>query len=463
MNDDSTTTATENGPASEEEQRIIVAAATGRPVTAGAAAGPATTNLPTDSGPTERVSKSFILWLFLMNFGASMAFIVPMSYSLALRIQELAPGHEEILGYATGIAQAVFIVTSPLIGIWSDRTRSRLGRRKPFIIGGIVIGLLGLAVIGMSPTIPVMMLGWVIAMFGWANVGASVTYIQADQLPDEQRGRVSALTSVGAQIAPIMGIGIVYSVVHVSLFLVFVLPGVVGAICALLFVFFGKDADSRRLDLPRDRISVRKVFASFGFNPRKYPDFGWNWLGRFVFFMGLYFNTTFGTFFYSQRLGVPIADVAGLVAIIGILGIVAAIVGAMGGGWLSDKLRRRKLFVLIGGLLFAVGAVVEATAHAMPNLIGGAVIMNLALAAFGAVDQAIAMTVLPDRAEAGRYMAVIGFSQKIPSAIAPLIASSVIMIGAVEGVKNYTLLYLIGGVCAVIGSLVILLKVKGVR
>ncbi|WP_345800122.1 MFS transporter [Microbacterium sp. AZCO] len=456
MNDHDDLTAT-------EEERILIAAATSRPTTAGPAAGPVTTNLPTTDGPTKKVSKSFILWLFFLNFGASMAFIVPMSYSLALRIQELAPGHEEYLGYATGIAQVVFIVTSPLVGIWSDRTRTRLGRRKPFIIGGIIVGLLGLLVIGLSPSIPIMIVGWVIAMLGWANVGSTVLFIQADQLPEIQRGRVSALTGVAAQVAPIIGIGLVYAVVNVSLVAVFLLPGIVGGILALLFVFFGKDPDSRNLPVPTERISLKKIFGSFVFNPRKYPDFGWNWLGRFVFFVGLYFNTTFGTFFYSQRLGVPVSQVAGLVAIIGLLGIVAAVVGAIGGGWLSDKLGRRKLFVAIGAGLFAIGAVIEATAYAMPNLIAGAVVMNLALAAFGAVDQAIVMAILPDRAEAGRYMAVVQFAQKIPSGIAPLIASVIITIGAVEGVKNYTLLYLIGGACAVLGGLIILLKVKAVR
>jgi len=446
-----------------EAERITVAAAAGRPITAGPAAGPLTTSLPAQDAPTQRVSKPFILWLVLLSFGSAMAFIVPLSYSLALRIQELAPGHEEILGYATGIAQTVFIITSPFVGVWSDRTRSRFGRRKPFIVGGIVIGLIGLAIIAVSPNIPLMILGWTIAMFGWANVGSTVLFIQADQLPDEQRGRVSALTGVAAQVSAIIGIGVVYAVVHVSLALVFLLPGIIGAVLALFFVFFGKDADSRALDLPDDRISVRKVFGSFVFNPRRYPDFGWNWLGRFVFFTGLYFNTTFGTFFYSQRLGVPIAQIAGLVAIIGLLGIVAAVVGAIGGGWLSDKLGRRKLFVGIGAVLFAIGAVIEATAHSMPNLIVGAVAMNLALAAFGAVDQAIVMAILPERAEAGRYMAVVQFAQKIPSAFAPLLGAAIITIGASGGVKNYTLLYLIGGAFALIGAALIVFKVKSVR
>ena len=99
----------------------------------------------------------------------------------------------------------------------------------------------------------------------------------------------------------------------------------------------------------------------------------------------------------------------------------------------------------------------------MPTLIAGAVVMNLALAAFGAVDQAIVMAILPDRAEAGRYMAVVQFAQKIPSAFAPLLAAAIITIGATEDLKNYTLLYLLGGVCALIGAGLIFFKVKSIR
>lgn len=60
-------------------------------------------------------------------------------------------------------------------------------------------------------------------------------------------------------------------------------------------------------------------------------------------------------------------------------------------------------------------------------------------------------------------MAVVAFAQKIPSAIAPLIAPLIITIGAVGAEKNYTLLYLIGAVFALIGGLIIMFKVKGVR
>jgi MFS family permease len=415
------------------------------------------------AGPAERVSAGFIFWMALANFGVSMAYIVPLSFSLALRIQQLVPGHEEVLGYATGTAQAVFILTAPLVGIWSDRTRSRFGRRRPFMLGGIALGMAGLVVIAVAPNVPVLMVGWVVAMFGWSNTGSAIMFLQADLVPEEQRGRISGFTGLSAQVAPVLGIGIVSAFIKTSTFLVFFVPGAVGVTLTLLFVFLGKDPDSRLLDLPADRISIKKVFASYAFNARKYPDFGWNWFGRFAFFMGLYLNTTFGTFFYAQRLEVSVAEVGAIVAVIGLLGVVAAAAGAIGGGWLSDKLQRRKLFVLVGAVLFAGGALIEANAYSLPVLVVGSVVMNLSLAAFGAVDGAIVMAILPDRTEAGRYMSVVQFAQKLPSAIAPLLAPLVITIGAVGSLKNYTLLYLMGGVFALLGGLIILLKVKSVR
>ncbi|MFD9111511.1 MFS transporter [Streptomyces bottropensis] len=424
---------------------------------------PAETPAPgIEAPPLERVSRSYLAWIMIASFGASLALMVPLSYSLAVRIDDLVPGREELLGYVTGSAQVVYLVLSPLIGFWSDRMRSRLGRRTPFMFAGTAVGMVGLLGIAVAPTVFLVGLAWVVGMVGWSTVGQAIQNVQADRVPEEQRGRVSAVTSVMTQIAPVVGIGIAYTVASSTL-LVFLVPGVIGAVMLLLFPLFKPEGDSRAL-VHTSGVSLKGLVASYGFNPRKYPDFGWNWLGRFVFFMGLYFNTTFGTFFYAQRLDMPVKEVAGVVAAIGIIGVVAATGGAIGGGFLSDKLGRRKLFTVIGSAIFVVGAVAEAFAHSLPQLVVGAVLMQLAIAMFSAVDQAIVFAVLPDRAQAGRYLAVVAFAQKIPSALAPLIAPLVITIGVTSGgEKNYTLLYLSGAVLAFTGGLIIKFKIKSVR
>ncbi|GAA2078162.1 MFS transporter [Microbacterium hatanonis] len=413
------------------------------------------------SEPQVPMSRSYIFWLMLASFGGSIAMMVPLSYGIALRLSELAPGREEVLGYITGSAQLVFLVLSPMIGIWSDRFRSRLGRRAPFLFLGAAVGLVGLVIIGLAPSIPLIAVGWIIGMLGWSTTGAAVQNIQADKLPENQRGKVSALTGLMTQIAPVLGIGIAYAVSS-STFLVFLVPGLIGAVLLVLFPLIKPEGSSKNITVDSS-VTLRKVVAGYGFNPRKYPDFAWNWLGRFFFFFGLYFNTTFGTFFYAQRLDLPVREVAGVVATVGMLGVVAAAGGALLGGFLSDKLKRRRLFVIIAAILFVAGAIFEAFAYSLPQLIVGAVLMQLAIAVFATVNQAMVFAILPNRSEAGRYMAVVAFAQKIPSAVAPLIAPLIITIGAVGADKNYTALYLGGAVLALVGGLIILFKVKSVR
>ncbi|MFE2993290.1 hypothetical protein [Streptomyces sp. NPDC059262] len=118
---------------------------------------------------------------------------------------------------------------------------------------------------------------------------------------------------------------------------------------------------------------------------------------------------------------------------------------------------------MIGTALFIFGAVVEAFAYSFPMLLVGSVLMQLAIAVFSSVDQAIAMAVLPDRTDAGRYVAVVAFSQKVPSALAPLIAPVIITLSSSGDTKNYTALYLTGALFALIGGLLIVTRVRSVR
>jgi MFS family permease len=80
---------------------------------------------------------------------------------------------------------------------------------------------------------------------------------------------------------------------------------------------------------------------------------------------------------------------------------------------------------------------------------------------FSAVDQALALDVLPERENnAGRYLGVFGFATSIPQSAAPFVAPLFLTVGGAE--KNYTLLYLVAAACTLMGGLVIL-RIKSVR
>ena len=139
---------------------------------------------------------STIALMLVASFGAGMATIVPMAYSLALRVDQLAPGREHLLGYVLGVNAISSVVTMPLTGILSDRTRSRWGRRRPYVVVGTALGLLAVPVMVLAPSVLVLAGGWMLCSLGFGTAAGAVVNLQADQLPPSQRGKVSGLTGL---------------------------------------------------------------------------------------------------------------------------------------------------------------------------------------------------------------------------------------------------------------------------
>jgi MFS family permease len=417
--------------------------------------------VPRDPAPLEKVNSTYIWLIVAAQFGVFVAFITPIAISLAIRVGQLAPSHEEYLGYITGSGALVVMLTGPFLGVLSDRTRSRLGRRRPWMIGGTALGMISLVVMAEAPSVWVLGLGWILAQLGWGQVLGNLQISTADRLPEEQRGKVAGLSGFAQQIGPVLGVALAGGLAGDNL-LLFLIPGVIGAVLVALFVIFVAERDSRSMDLGAP-LTARAVVTKYLYNPRAYPDYSWNWLGRFLFYVGLTLNTTFTAFFFAARLDVTVQEVAGLIAALGGVGVLATAAGAIGGGFLSDRLRRRRVFVLASGTVFAVGAALMAVAPGIVLLFTGSLICSIGIGGFAAVDQALLLDVLPEReTDAGRFMSITGFATSIPQAFGPFIAPLFLAVGSAGGEKNYTLLYLVAAACTVAGGLVVL-RIKSVR
>ena len=410
----------------------------------------------------QKASASYIWFQVLGQFGVFVAFITPLAISLSIRLAELAPGREEYLGYITGSGALVVMLTAPLFGVLSDRTRTRIGRRRPFMIAGTLLGVVSLVVMALAPNVLILGAGWILAQLGWGQVLQNLQTSMADKLSESQRGKVAGLAGFATQVAPVFGVVIAGSFAGNAM-LLFLLPGLIGVILVALFVVFTTEKDTRGASFD-ESLSMKTLFSKYLYNPRSFPDFSWVWLGRFLFYFGLTLNTTFTAFFFASRLGVEVAEVAPIIATLGLFGIAATTLGAIGGGFLSDKVRRRRLFVLLGAVLFAIGAIVMAVAADIPMLYTGSLITSVGIGMFAAVDQALILDVLPEKTtNAGRFMGIIGFAVSIPQAVAPFIAPLFLAIGAsAAGEKNYTLLYIIAAAFTVLGGLAVL-RVRSVR
>lgn len=418
--------------------------------------------LESDEENMPPVRGRIIALLILATFGTAMAAIVPMSFSLAVRIEQLAPGRSELLGLALGAGAAATLVVAPLSGQLSDRTRSRWGRRRPYTVVGALLGAATVPLLALAPSVPALIVAWTVATAAWNTASGSVANWQAEHLAPVQRGKVAGFTGLIMQVAPVVGIALV-GLIPNSAFFVFGLPAGAALLLLVPFVLFADDPDSRDLVI-RDRLTVGRLLRSYTFSPRAFPDFSWNWFGRFLFFIGIMLTASFTVVLYAQRLGLDVADVAGLLALSSGLSVATASVGALGGGWVSDRIGRRRPVIFAGAVGVALGATLLALAHDVVSLIAGTLVMSTGIALFSAPAQALTLDVLPNRAtEAGRYMAITLFSQKIPGTLAPLAAPVILGIGTTAGTLNFTMLYLIAGGFALLGGAVVCFGVRGAR
>jgi maltose/moltooligosaccharide transporter len=100
------------------------------------------------------------------------------------------------------------LLVQPLVGYMSDRTWTRLGRRRPYFLGGAVLASLALVAMPNSPTL------WVAAGMLWmmdASINISMEPFRAfvgDNLPSEQRttgyAMQSFLIGTGAVLASVL-------------------------------------------------------------------------------------------------------------------------------------------------------------------------------------------------------------------------------------------------------------------
>lgn len=263
--------------------------------------------------------------------------------------------------------------------------------------------------------------------------------------------------------APVLGATIGATLVF-SNYLLFLVPGVIGFVLIVLFALTAAREDRNSLPPVGDRLKFGVILAKYGFNPRRHPDFGWNWLGRFLFMFGLTLTTTFTIFFIAQKAGTDIAGIAGLIALVSLGGVASAAIGALGGGWLSDRIKRRKILILIAGVVFAAGALVMAFAPDVMTVLVASLLTQIAIGIFSSIDNAILLDIMPDReTEAGRYSGLSQIAISLAQATAPLAASGILLIGVTGADKNYTLLFIVASVVTMLGALSISTRVKGSR
>lgn len=323
------------------------------------------------------------------------------------------------LGELRGIGALISFLLPLIIGGLSDRCLSPLGRRKPFIILGTFINILGL--LGMHFTHQLgsfwfYVCAYVLVAFGNNVATSAYSGIIPDLVPENQRGSASGYMGFMSQFGTMLGV-VLSSLLPHSFVPVITISAL---LIALVVTFFGvKETPIKEADPLHWPTYLKSLWIS----PKQYPDFAWVWITRFLVMMGFYAVQPFWLYYLQDVIRVEDPKVT-TAQLLGTVGVFAMISGLFAGK-ISDRIGKKKVVYVCNTIIALLGIVLIFCREIWEVLCVG-VLFGSAYGAYISVDWALGTDVLPTKTNAAKEMAVWHIAMTIPQAIGDPIAGHMI-------------------------------------
>jgi MFS family permease len=386
--------------------------------------------------PIARVPGGWARRFTLLWFGFWMAWLVPVQLLLPNQFDAVDHAHKvRDFGITNGVAGAVALIALPVAGALCDQTRSRFGRRRVWMAAGVLVLALSLAATGAMSSWTGIMVCWAFASLGFSIASAGLFAAVADQVPVSQRGMISAAVFGPQALGLLAGLIITTQVV----------TGTGGGyiVMTVAVVVFSAPFVLRYRDSRGEAGAGRRT--RWWVSPREHPDFAWAFGGRVGVNVGNALGTTYLLYFFRDYLHLKHPEDSLLV--VTAIYLVFTLVTAYGGGLLSDRTGRRRVFVAVASALQGIAALLLVIWPGYGTTLAAAAFLGAGYGAFLAVDQALVTQVLPDAGATAKDLGIMNVATNVPQAVAPLLAALII-----DQLGGYRVLFGAAGACTLIAA-----------
>jgi MFS family permease len=278
---------------------------------------------------------------------------------------------------------------------------------------------------------------------------ASLSAAIPDHVPVRQRATVAGWVGMPQALGLVVGTVLVVDVftlnTRAGLRMGYLALAVLLVVLAMPFVLFTPDHPLESAHA--EPLKLRRLLGAFWISPRRYPDFGWAWLTRFLVSLAIAMGTLY--LLYFLRDAVHYAHPAQGLLVLIIIYTVCVVVTAIVGGMISDRIGRRKTIVTVSGTLIGVAALLLTVVETWDAALVAAVLFGAGFGAYLAVDQALITQVLPAAADRAKDLGIINIAIVAPGAVGAALAGLLVSIG------GYPTLFAGTAVVAVAGSILV--------
>ena len=413
--------------------------------------------------PSVHVRWSWISGLSLASLAMWMASLTPIQILLPEQVQDIDPKGKIIaFGLVSAFGAVASVLATPVAGALSDRTTDAFGlgrmrgRRHRWTLVMAVLAAACLIVLARQRTVAGVAVLWVLFSAFQNGEYASLSAAVPDHVPVTQRATVAGWVGMPQALGLVVG-ALIVTDLFTSVAGGYLALAVVLIAFTLPFVLFTRDHPLDRAD--RAPLSVRTLIASYWLSPRRYPDFAWAWLTRFLASLAIGMGTLYLLYFlrdkvhYSRLFPGQTAEDGQLKLIL--IYTVCVVITAVVGGIISDRLGKRKMIVTVSGALMGLAAVLLTFVETWPSVEVAAVLFGTGFGAYLAVDQALITQVLPAARDRAKDLGIINIAIVGPAALAGALAA--VLVSA----AGYPALFGATAIVAAAGS-VFVWKIKSV-
>jgi MFS family permease len=395
--------------------------------------------------------RTAILELVIENSVVCMACIAIFQVLLPAQVESANPAAKVVnLGWVMAIGAFVSMVSGPIFGSLSDNTRSKHGRRAPWIFWGALACALSFAALGFSTSLPLIVVCSCVMQLALSAFGTILAAVMPERVPVDHRGTASAWLGIVGPVGTFVGTGIAVQLMAA--------PRIAYATVAAVFfasgIWFSKlnRYTSEGPCVPTKPIMSLKELTCVFFSSLSSKDFRYLFVSRFFLLIAYCSVAGYQLYFIQDYIVLsPDRDANQVLATFNMIVTCSCAVAVLVAGAASDRFRRRRVFVVVSAVCLGLSMFLPLAMPSYTGLVLYGLASGASIGCYFAVDTVLVTQVLPDGESTARDLGILNIAGAGPQILAPAVGAVVI-----KHLGGYQGLLVVAAVLSVVSALFIL-------
>lgn len=381
-------------------------------------------------------------------------YIACVTLFLPAMIQELDSENKvALVALFSTCAMIAAALSNMVAGALSDRTRSRFGKRTPWIVGGSFFFMLSMIAAGLAPNITVLLIVWI---FGQIALNFIVAPMVAwiDMAHESKQGVASsAYGGLGLTLGN-NGFVVLGAYFLGQFRMGFILFGIITFIGTMITVFIVKepsnkdeiilteeDNDKHNMNF-RDTVKILLPKWSIG------RDYYLALIGKILQGVANFAITGYLLYIMTDFLQQGDEQTQVTIQLLNIIMLIFGILCGLLAGPLSDKFKLLKIPVAASTIFLGIGAISIYILQNEASIMIYGFFAGLGMGIWNSLDNLLNLKIIPDKDYVAFFLGVYNLGASLTQAISPVLAAVVISLFGYEGIFIMSFIFaIIAGIC----------------